>query len=172
LEWLNGQYFLKRSPEYFLPLLKPLWEKAGLAVDSVPESYLLQCIGLLKDRSKRTTDFVEFGKFFFQDPESYDEKARKKYFVPGAESLLETLAEALEVLAEFSAAALEACYREIAERQGLKAADLIHPTRLAISGLPFGPGLFELMAVLDRERVVRRLRKAAEGVRYGFPEAG
>lgn len=172
LEWLNGQYFLQRSPEYFLPLLKPLWEKTGLPVDSVSESYLLQCIGLLKDRSKRTTDFVEFGKFFFQDPETYDEKARKKYFVAGADILLETLAGALEALAEFSAPAIEACYREIAERQGLKAADLIHPTRLAISGLPFGPGLFELMAVLGRARVVRRLRSAAAAVRAGFPEAG
>ncbi len=167
LEWLNGQYFLVRSPEYFLPLLKPLWEKAGLDVASVPESYLVQCIALLKDRSKRLTDFVEFGKFFFQEPESYDEKARKKYFVPGAEELLETLANAVETLADFSAQALEACYRDIAERTGRKAADLIHPTRLAISGLPFGPGLFELMAVLGRERIVRRLRKAAEAVRGG-----
>jgi glutamyl-tRNA synthetase len=170
LEWLNGQYFLLRPPEYFLPLLKPLWEKAGLPVDSVSDPYLLQCIALIKDRSKRTTDFVDFGKFFFQDPESYDEKARRKYFVPGAEELLETLASALEGLSDFSAPVVEACYREIAERRSLKAADLIHPTRLSISGLPFGPGLFELMAVLGKERVVRRLHKAAEAIQRGFSE--
>jgi glutamyl-tRNA synthetase len=164
LEWLNGQYFLKREPAFFLPILKPLWEKAGVDLSKFSDEYLLQCIGLLKDRSKRLPEFVEFGLSFFKDPESYDEKASKKHFVPEAAALLNSLAGELEALGDFAAPTLEACYRQIAERLGRKAADLIHPTRLALSGLPFGPGLFELMAVLGRETVVRRLRNAANSI--------
>jgi glutamyl-tRNA synthetase len=92
LEWLNGQYFLRRSPEYFIPLVKPLWEKAGVNLNAFPEAYLLRVLGLLKDRSKRLGDFVETGLYFFRDPDSYEEKARQKQFGPGAAELLESLA--------------------------------------------------------------------------------
>ncbi len=169
LEWLNGQYFLQRPAEYFLPLLKPLWEKAGAPLAEFSESYIVQAIALLKDRSKRLPDFVEFGLYFFKEPETYDEKSRKKYFVPGAEILLDTLIAELELLPNFEAPTLEACYRDAAEKMGKKGGDLIHPTRLALSGLPFGPGLFELMAALGRETVLRRLGAASAAIRIGFP---
>ncbi len=165
LEWLNGQYFLRRDAAYFPPLLKPLWEKAGIPVETLTESAMLKAASLLKDRSKRLPDFVEFGRYFFQDPEAYEEKARRKHFVPGAETLLDELIRALEALDDFSPAALEACYRNVAEGLSRKAADLIHPTRLAISGISFGPGLFELMSALGRETVLRRLSKAAASIR-------
>jgi len=169
LEWLNGQYFLQRPPEYFLPLLKPMWEKAGAPLSEFSESYVVQAIALLKDRSKRLPDFVEFGLYFFRDPETYDEKSRKKYFVPGAEILLDELIADLEAMADFETSTLESCYRTAAERMGKKAGDLIHPTRLALSGLPFGPGLFELMSALGRDAVSRRMRAASAAIRIGFP---
>ena len=162
LEWLNGQYFLRRSSEYFLPLLKPLWEKAGVSVESYSDKYLLEVIGLQKDRSKRLSDFVEHGMFFFKDPESYEDKARVKHFVTGTDVLLNALADEISAIEDFSTTALEALYRAIAERTERKLAELIHPTRLAISGISFGPGLFELMVALGRDVVVRRMRVAAK----------
>jgi glutamyl-tRNA synthetase len=166
LEWLNGQYFLRRDPEYFLPLVKPLWAKAGVPVDTYPESYLLHCISLLKDRSKRLPDFVDTGLYFFRDPDTYDEKARRKHFGEGSAELLESLATGIEALPEFAEASIEALYREYAERNGRKGGELIHPTRLALSGIPFGPGLFELMVALGKDTVLRRMRAAA--VRAGL----
>ncbi|HEX2612799.1 MAG TPA: glutamate--tRNA ligase [Fibrobacteria bacterium] len=166
LEWLNGQYFLRRDPEYFLPLVKPLWAKAGVDVDAVPEARLLQIIGLLKDRSKRLPDFVETGLYFFRDPDGYEEKARAKHFVAGAAELLEALAAVVEG-AEFSVAGLEAAYKAYAEANGRKAGELIHPTRLAISGIPFGPGLYELMEALGKDVVLRRMRVAVDRIKGG-----
>jgi glutamyl-tRNA synthetase len=169
LEWLNGQYFLRREPAYFLPLVKPLWEKAGIDLSNVPDARLLQIIGLLKDRSKRLPDFVETGLYFFRDPDGYEEKARAKHFGPGSAELLEDLAGVVEGLgAEFSAAGLEAAYKAYAEAKGRKGGELIHPTRLAISGIPFGPGLYELMEALGRDVVLRRMKTAAERIRAGF----
>ena len=165
LEWMNGQFFQLREPAYFLPLLKPLWEKAGANMDSFSEEYLLKVIGLLKERSKRLPEFVEFGLYFFVEPEHYDEKAKAKHFIPSNEALLNSLSEILSAITDFTAGEIEASYRKFAESTGRKPADLIHPTRLAISGVPFGPGLFELMAVLGQEKVIRRLAKAAETIR-------
>jgi glutamyl-tRNA synthetase len=171
LEWLNGQYFLRRDPAYFLPIVKPLWEKAGVDLSKWSDAHLLTAIGLLKDRSKRMGEFAQFGLYFFKDPEVFDEKAAKKQFGPGSDALLDKLIAAVEGSA-FDAASLESVYKAsaeslAAEKPGLKYGDLIHPTRLAISGLPFGPGLFELMAALGKETVLRRMRAASTAIKSG-----
>jgi glutamyl-tRNA synthetase len=171
LEWLNGQYFLRREPAYFLPLVKPLWEKAGVDLSDVSEERLLQIIGLLKDRSKRLPDFVETGLYFFRDPDFYEEKARIKHFGAGGDAGAAELLEALTAViegAEFSVAGLEAAYKAYAEANGRKAGELIHPTRLAISGIPFGPGLYELMDALGKDVVLRRMRTAVQRIRAGL----
>ena len=166
LEWLNGQYFLRRSVEFFMPLVKPLWAEAGVDLSKFSEEYLSAAVGLLKDRSKRMGDFVSYGMFFFKDPEVFDEKAAKKQFGPGADQLLETLVVAVEATT-FDALSLETAYKAAAEKLGIKYGDLIHPTRLAISGIPFGPGLFELMAALGRETVLKRMRFTVDAIRSG-----
>ncbi len=165
LEWLNGQYFLQRSPEDLLPLVKERWLSAGLELSRFSDAYILTAVSLLKDRSKRLPDFVDFGRYFFEEPKEYEEKAARKHFVPGAEARLDTLAAAIEKLDPFSIENLEGLYRDLSEKLQIKTAELIHPTRLALSGIPFGPGLFELMAALGRETVLKRLLAAANYMR-------
>ncbi|HLP43346.1 MAG TPA: glutamate--tRNA ligase [Fibrobacteria bacterium] len=167
LEWLNGQYFLKRDVDFFLPLVKPLWEKAGVDLSAFGDAYLRAAVGLLKDRSKRMGDFVAYGMYFFKDPDTFDEKTAKKHFGPGSDALLEGLLAAIEGAPTFDTSSLETAYKARAEATGVKYGDLIHPTRLAISGIPFGPGLFELMAALGKETVVRRMRYALGAIRGG-----
>jgi glutamyl-tRNA synthetase len=167
LEWLNGQYFLRRDAAFFLPLVKPLWAKAGVDVEAFPDSYLLHCIALLKDRSKRLTDFTD-SLYFFRDPDTYDEKSRQKHFGEGAADLLESLAAEIEASSGFTMVALEVAYKAFAERTGRKGGELIHPTRLAISGMPFGPGLYELMETLGKDTVLRRMRAAVVAIKKGF----
>jgi glutamyl-tRNA synthetase len=70
--------------------------------------------------------------------------------------------------AECSVAGLEAAYKAYAEANGRKAGELIHPTRLAISGIPFGPGLYELMDALGKDVVLRRMRTAVQRIRAGL----
>jgi glutamyl/glutaminyl-tRNA synthetase len=70
------------------------------------------------------------------------------------------LAGRLETLDDFQQDKIEAVCRSLAQERGLKAADLIHPSRLAVTGKTRGAGLFELMELLGREKVIRRLRLA------------
>jgi glutamyl-tRNA synthetase len=69
--------------------------------------------------------------------------------------------------ADFSAAGLEAAYKAYAEANGRKAGELIHPTRLAISGIPFGPGLDDLLDAVGKDGVLRRMRTAVPRIRAG-----
>jgi glutamyl/glutaminyl-tRNA synthetase len=162
LEWLNGQYLIESSVEALLPEVRRILEERGLGDDvSARPEMLERHVRLLKDRSKRIAELVDTGLYFWRDPDSYDEKAVAKHWQPQTPDLLRRLLPDLETV-EWDAASLESLYRSKVETEGIKFAELIHPTRLAVSGLPFGPGLFELLEALDRRTVLSRIEAALE----------
>ena len=55
---------------------------------------------------------------------------------------------------------LEQHAREFVAGAGLKFGDFVHPVRAALTGTTAGPGLFDVMFLLGRERVLARLRPA------------
>jgi len=75
-------------------------------------------------------------------------------------ALLLAFAERIEVAQDFTAATVEEGLRSLAEEKDIPAGRIIHPARLAVSGLSMGPGLFELMELLGRDTCVRRIRMA------------
>jgi glutamyl-tRNA synthetase len=165
LEWMNGVYLQQRNVESLLPDVKSLWEKMSLPPGALADdSYLKRVIGLFRERSKKIPEIAEKSVYFFRDPEEYEEAAAKKHFKPEALPLLDALLEKLAAQEPFSSSALEERFRTLAEEKGLGAGKLIHPTRLAVSGVGFGPGLFEMLEALGRETVLRRLRRAREHV--------
>ena len=68
----------------------------------------------------------------------------------------------IEGLPEFAAAAMEPPLRELAEQLGLKPGQLFGILRMAITGQPVSPPLFETMQLVGRERVQQRLSRAVE----------
>ena len=85
---------------------------------------------------------------------------RPRCISPATARLLKDLVEKMEGIQVFNVESLEKVYNEFSEEAKIQPGQIIHPTRLAISGISFGPGLFELMAVLGNEIVVRRIKKA------------
>lgn len=162
LEWLNGQYLIESPVEAILPEVERILGLRGLgdAVKANP-AMLVKHVSLLKDRSKRIDEIADTGLYFWKEPDSYDEKAVSKYWKPETGARLRALVAALGET-EWNASSLEACFRAQAEIQGIKFADLIHPTRLAVSGMSFGPGLFELLEALDRKVCLDRIAIAQE----------
>lgn len=161
LEWLNGQYLIDTAPELLHDEVARLLEQRGYASDMAAQPEMLERhVRLLKDRSKRIDELVDTGLYFWRDPSEYEEKAAKKHWTAAAKTRMESLVEVLAGHDDWTHEVLEGLYKSQAEALGCKFAELIHPTRLAVSGLSFGPGLFELLEALGKERVVRRLRKA------------
>jgi len=164
LEWMNGEYIKAMPQERLVSEVIPFLRQAGLVDDawlSKNFAYLRAAVGLTKERARRLTEFAEFGAYFFRDPETYDEKGVQKYW--REERLAEwvsSLKERIARLDRCDAQTLEATLRGLAEEGGIRAAKLIHAVRLALTGFTVGPSLFELMEVLGRERIVRRLEKA------------
>ncbi len=162
LEWMNGLYMAERPTESILEEVVAGWRERGV-IDpdrSSDDPELKQIVELMKGRSKRVTDLIEKNDYFFKDPEEYDPKAAKKHFKGDARRHLEVLIEKLEEADTFDQERLEEIYRQYAEEAEVSAGKLIHPTRLSVSGVSFGPGLFELLESLGKDTVVRRMRNA------------
>ncbi|MBL7157514.1 MAG: glutamate--tRNA ligase [Candidatus Omnitrophica bacterium] len=160
LRWINAEYIKNEPSKMLFALLKERFKKAGYVKDTVKEDYALKIIELYKTRAKTLEEFIPLTECFFRDDYKVDEKAYKKYFTD-AESKrnLEVLNKRLKAMKEFKAKTLEDTCRVVAEELGIKAAKLIHPTRIAISGSTKGAGLFEMMELLGKEKVIKRLEK-------------
>jgi glutamyl-tRNA synthetase len=162
LNWLNQQHLRLKSYEELSMVMKPLLAAKGITVSD--DAYLETVIALLKDRLTFPQDFVDISEYFFVEPTSYDEAAIKKNWETETPARVRRLADTFNALTEFTHDSIETALRALAEQLQVKTSKLIHPTRLALSGKSAGPGLFEMMVVLGKETVVRRLRTAAEKI--------
>ena len=160
LRWMNGEYIMKKSAAELLPLIKKQIAETGA---NVPQDKLLQeVIELYRVRIKALSEFIPMTDHFFADVYAVEEKGVEKYLNSAeAKEILRDFAGRLEPMSDFSHKAIEDACRIMAEEKKLKAGQVIHPTRVAISGKTTGSGLFEMMAVLGKEKVLSRMRKAA-----------
>ncbi len=158
LDWMNGVYLRQMSDGAYIAAATPFVERAFGAVD---EGYLTRVALLEKERAKTLAELPDLTDFFFREPESYDEKGERKWFRrEGAAELLRLVRESLSTLDTFDEPIIESAIRAVADKLGIQPGPVIHTTRLAVTGRTAGPGLFETMAVLGRERVVARLERA------------
>ncbi len=168
-EWLNGQHIMARSNEELWTLAQPYLSRAGLVAGGNgrdgDHDYALEVVGLLRERCRTLADFAVQGRFFFTDDFAYNPKAVRKHWAKEPEAVTERLGwlrAEFEALDELDTEAAEGVIRGLSERHRLKAAQFIHPCRVALTGEMAGPSLFHLIAVLGRVTCVERLGKAQD----------
>ncbi|RYX85851.1 glutamate--tRNA ligase [bacterium] len=169
LAWMNAQYLKAIPIEEFLNLVRPSLEQYDLS----DEEYAQKAVEMTRERLHGLPDiakgddkakyygvanFDNGANYFFSDEYPMDATGATKHLTPENLALLEKLTEKLEALENFDAASIEGAIREQSTESGVKVAALVHPTRLLVSGKTVGPSLWELLAVLGRERVIRRLK--------------
>ncbi len=162
LDWLNSQY-LKRTPVPRLAelLAERLIAKGWLAA-GYDRAWLERIASLVQDRLKVLEDIEEEHAFFFQDPPQYQEEAVAQFLrQDGVAKRLLELRERLGALPGFETAAVEQVTRGLIAEQQLQSKELIHPARVAVTGRAVSPPLFEVLSILGKETVLRRLEHAA-----------
>lgn len=169
LEWMNGEYIKQKSQAELYSLAKPFFIKAGAISETEYVSQrekILRILSLLKERCRKLSDFAENGSYFFKSDFDFDPKGVQKLFSSQevAECLL-AVKEEYQNLDGFSKEETEATLRMLAESLHLKPADLIHPVRLALTGITMGPALFDIVEVLGQEDVIQRLSRAIEFIK-------
>jgi glutamyl-tRNA synthetase len=161
LDWFNQQHIARLTPDDLARRLKPLLREAGLWMDTLlteRHAWFFAVLELLRPRAKRLGDFVTHGRFFLSDRVEYDPAAVEKHLrADEMRGHLAALDRGLAALDVFDATTVEAALRAVAESRGVKAASLIHACRVAMTGKTVSPGLFEVLSLLGREQVHRRL---------------
>lgn len=155
LHWMNGVYIRNLSKAAFFERARP-YLSAG-----VDEGYAAEAIALEQERVKMLSEVPAVTDFFFAELPDYQEKSVQKW-LRGAGAYLTELESTLGGLSEWSLTAIEAAVRAVAASHGREKGEATHPVRVALTGREVGPGLFELIAVLGKERLAARFQKAKE----------
>ena len=118
-------------------------------------------IPLQAERLKLLSDIGPLSEYFFKDPETPDEKGRRKWLTGDrARAILDQAIAQLGRLAALTESDAQAATDRIAEAAGTERGPVIHTLRISATGRTVGAGLFETLAVLGRERVLARLERA------------
>ena len=164
---MNARYLGKMPLDELLPAIRPELEAAGLwdpAYETQRQEWFRSAVELLRTRLHTITEFATLGRPYFSDDFDMDAAAVKKNLRkdPHLPAYLRRAADALEQTDTFSLDSIEQTLRDICAQLEIKPGLLINAIRTAVTGQAAGPGLFELLHVIGRDKTVARVRAAAE----------
>jgi glutamyl-tRNA synthetase len=160
LNWLNGEYIREMNDDRFYELSIHALNRAGLDTNRFPTSYVKAALDTCKGKFKLFSELPAYAGFYFVDAVEYDPEAAQRDFTADNKPRLVRLREVLATVQPFEPDPIGNAFKSVAAELGVKAAVLVHPTRLACCGKPAGPSLYHLMAILGRERALARLDQA------------
>jgi glutamyl-tRNA synthetase len=165
LEWMNGQHLTLIPADRLEPRVTPAIVRAGLATPEdlvARRDWYLSLLDLLKVRARTIDDIVRQAEPYFRDEITYDPDAVAKQWKdrPATAELLRAVRDRLSELSAWAPDAMEQALRSLAEARGVGAGKLFQPLRVALTGLAASPGIFDVLALLGRERSLQRISQA------------
>lgn len=154
-KWFNQQYLHMKTNEELLPLLKDV---DGVKNSHFSDEKLLRIIALMKERAVFVKDIYEQGKFFFEAPSSYEEKAMKKAWNDDTQTVLTEFSSQLETI-DFAPEILKQFIQDFAEQKGLGMGKIMMPLRLALVGDLKGPDVPDLLNLLGKKESLERIHQ-------------
>jgi len=171
LNWFNSEYLKSMSIDSLTKMLLPFLEEANYienkkSLSPEKNEYIKEVVKLMQGRIKNFSQFIDYADYFFMnkidiEPQAFNSVLNKE----GIPDILLALKEKLSVLKCWEEESIENAVREVASSLQIKGGQIIHPTRVALSGKKIGPGLFEIMLLLGKEKIVKRLQEAIEKIK-------
>lgn len=163
LLWVNSQYIKTADTDALVDLLIPLLKEKGFIREDFDRKHLKSIVELYKGRMSTLLDFLDWADYVFEDEVSFDPEVKETHLAVDRSKEFGQLASRFKALEPFEAKTIEASFRALVGDLGLKASDLVHPLRVALTGKAVGPGLFETIEVLGKEKTIQRLDSAFRG---------
>ncbi len=165
LIWMNGEYIRRQPREVYGKEFLTRVREAGLSTEGVDID------GIVEQMQVRTKFYSEIPgncTYFFTEDYPFDPKGvEKRLHGEGVPEILESVAEQYDALPAFDLQTTHDVIAAMAESKGVNMGVMIHPVRVAVSGVTEGPGLFEMLVLIGREKVCARLRTVAKRLREG-----
>lgn len=162
LEWINNYYLKNFDPQKLLDMAIPLFKQKGFIKDNFDRKGLLDLIKLFQGRINTIWELADWSGFFFSEEIELSPEAKAKLKENNLVREFKILKEKLALLGDFDHVSVEQAFRETIEQLNIKSRVLVHPLRAAVTGSLIGPGLFEVIALLGKDKVCHRIDKAIE----------
>lgn len=159
-KWFNHQYIQKKDNKEIAALFIPVLKEKGI------EGFTPECVekvvALMKERVNFIRELWDVTSFFFQAPESYDEKTVKKRWKEDSAQQLTELADVLKDREPFDSKGTEEEVKAWIESKGYHLGNIMNATRVALVGEGKGPHIFDITETLGKEETIRRIYTAIE----------
>lgn len=156
-EWFNHKYIQLKSGEEIAGLFLPVLKSHGI---ETPLDKVIRVAGLMKERVNFVKELWDQANFFFVAPAAYDEKSVKKRWKEDSAGRMQEIIDILQPLDDFSAAHTESTVMNWIESNGYHTGNIMNAFRVALVGEAKGPHLFDIVEIIGKEEVIKRLRKA------------
>jgi len=158
--WVNFQYLKSKPLSRLAEEIVPFIEAKGYPPRD--KAWLEKMIATLQERAKTLTELVDTAHYYLAEDISYDEKASKTFLRKDSAPPIQSLIQKLSELTDFNEADIEDAFTRVLEAHGLQMGALAQPVRVALTGGTVSPGIHDVIAVLGKERTIRRLQDALE----------
>ena len=167
LTWMNGEYIARMPRAAYLDEILPRLDAAGLPREPL-NGMAQELFDQIQPRTKKFSDFPRNCVYCFTEAYPFDDKAvSKRLKGDGALDNLLAAQAAFEQVQDWTIDSTTAALHALAEQTGKNLGAYVHPVRVAVSGVMEGPGLFELLVLLGRERVLNRMSQTALRLQSG-----
>ena len=156
LNWVNSEHIKNKDIDKLAEYVKVYLEEKNFLPKDISWDYLKKVVELFRGRINKLEDLTEWAYFCFYDNYSYADDTRK-ILERDLSKEIAALKDRICTMDRFDRETIETELRLFAKETGLKVRDLVHPIRVALTGKRIGPGLFETMEVLGRDKVSNRL---------------
>ena len=160
LQWLNQQYIKKMSASEVASHLQ--WHFAEQGIDTRQGPAVEDVIDALKERAKTLKELAASARYFYEDFDSYDEKAAKKQFKQATVEILQTLLNELTTLEDWDLEPIHGVILNVCESLGLKMGKVGPPLRVAVTGTAMSPSLDVTLKLVGKARTLQRISNAIE----------
>jgi len=166
LNWINAEHLRKKSDSDLLILLKEEILNSQFSIFNYSDDYLLQVLQAMKERVSFVKEYLSKSPYFFVAPKEYEEASRLKNWKPETPEQLTVLKNKFAELSNPAKEDYETALKQTAAELNVSPGKLIHPLRLALSGISTGPGMYDLLFILGKEEVLKRIETALEKISF------
>jgi nondiscriminating glutamyl-tRNA synthetase len=160
-KWFNHQYLQKQSDENLAKDFATILMQKGLNSSVVGMTKLVKIVSLIKERANFVSEFWEISDYFFQAPNSYDEKATKNW-KEETPNLMKRLIEVLNTIDDFTSVNIENIVKNWLTENEIGMGKIMQPFRLSLVGALKGAHLFDIVEVIGKEETIKRIENAIE----------
>jgi glutamyl-tRNA synthetase len=159
--WFNHHYLTQKSDDELCKYFKPVLKAKGLDFN---DDYVAQAISTIKERAELISDLWKHSFFYFQSPQQYNEKDVKKKWKEGTGEHISKIADIIENIEPFEADIIKQQVSAYIESNKLGFGKIMNPLRICLTGGSFGPDLFDMIEIIGKDEVVKRIRTAVQAI--------